>query len=64
MSPTGVRTYRDDVRGADRGRQTAFVVELDGLHTIHLGDVGHLLSEEKSAISATSISHASRSAGR
>jgi L-ascorbate metabolism protein UlaG (beta-lactamase superfamily) len=44
---TGVRTYRDDKRGAERGRQTAFVVELDGMHTIHLGDVGHLLSEEK-----------------
>jgi len=44
---TGVRTYRDDKRGSDRGRQTAFVVELDGLHTIHLGDVGHLLTEEK-----------------
>lgn len=44
---TGVRTYRDDARGGDRGRGTAFVVELDGLHTIHLGDVGHLLTEEK-----------------
>ncbi len=44
---TGVRTYRDDQRGAARGRQTAFVVELDGLHTIHLGDIGHLLTEEK-----------------
>lgn len=44
---TGVRTYRDDKKGADRGRQTAFVVELDGLHVIHLGDIGHLLTEEK-----------------
>jgi L-ascorbate metabolism protein UlaG (beta-lactamase superfamily) len=44
---TGVRTYRDDARGTERGRQTAFVVELDGLHTIHLGEVGHLLTEEK-----------------
>jgi len=44
---TGVRTYRDDQRGAVRGRQTAFVVELDGMHTIHLGDIGHLLTEEK-----------------
>ncbi len=44
---TGVRTYRDDQKGAERGRQTAFVVELDGLHTIHLGDIGHLLTEEK-----------------
>jgi L-ascorbate metabolism protein UlaG (beta-lactamase superfamily) len=44
---TGVRTYRDDSKGAERGRQTAFVVELDGIHTMHLGDIGHLLSEEK-----------------
>lgn len=44
---TGVRTYRDDAKGRDRGRQTAFVVELDGVHTIHLGDIGHLLTEEK-----------------
>ena len=44
---TGVRTYRDDVKGERRGRGTAFVVELDGLHTVHLGDVGHLLTEEE-----------------
>jgi len=44
---TGVRTFRDDERGATRGRGTAFVVELDGLHVIHLGDIGHLLTEEK-----------------
>ena len=43
----GVRTYRDDTRGSERGKQTSFVVELDGLHTIHLGDIGHLLTEEK-----------------
>jgi L-ascorbate metabolism protein UlaG (beta-lactamase superfamily) len=46
---TGVRTYRDDVKGADRGKQVAFLVELDGLHTIHLGEIGHLLTEEKLA---------------
>ncbi len=46
---TGVRTYRDDHKGAERGRQTAFVAEIDGVHTIHLGDIGHLLSEEKLA---------------
>ena len=44
---TGVRTYRDDLRGTDRGKQTAFVIELDGIHTIHLGDIGHTLTEEK-----------------
>src|SRR3954463_14438088 len=44
---TGVRTYRDDQKGGLRGPGTAFVVELDGLHTIHLGDVGHLLTQEE-----------------
>ena len=46
---TGVRTYRDDAKGAERGKQIAFVVELDGMHTIHLGEIGHLLTEEKLA---------------
>jgi L-ascorbate metabolism protein UlaG (beta-lactamase superfamily) len=44
---TGVRTYRDDTGSESKRRGTAFVVELDGLHTIHLGDVGHLLTQEE-----------------
>ncbi len=46
---TGVRTYRDDAKGEERGKQTSFVVELDGVHVIHLGEIGHLLTEEKLA---------------
>lgn len=46
---TGVRTYRDDARGMEAGKQVAFVIEVEGLHTIHLGEIGHLLSEEKLA---------------
>jgi L-ascorbate metabolism protein UlaG (beta-lactamase superfamily) len=44
---TGVRTYRDDAKGAEHGKGVAFAVEIDGVHTIHLGEIGHLLSEEK-----------------
>jgi L-ascorbate metabolism protein UlaG (beta-lactamase superfamily) len=44
---TGVRTFRDEHRGRDRGRNVAFTVELDGVHVIHLGDMGHLLTEDK-----------------
>lgn len=44
---TGVRTYRDERQGTERGKQTAFVIELDGVHTIHLGDIGHTLTDEK-----------------
>jgi len=43
----GVRTYRDEHRGKDRGRNVAFTMELDGVHVIHLGDIGHLLTEDK-----------------
>ena len=41
----GVRTYRDEARGSERGDNVAFVYELDGLHTVHLGDIGHTLTE-------------------
>ncbi len=44
---TAVRTHRDDQQGARNGRQTAFSIELDGIHTFHLGDIGHLLTEER-----------------
>jgi L-ascorbate metabolism protein UlaG (beta-lactamase superfamily) len=44
---TGVRTYRDDARGAEHGKGVSFALEVDGVHTIHLGEIGHLLSEEK-----------------
>jgi L-ascorbate metabolism protein UlaG (beta-lactamase superfamily) len=43
---TGIRTFRDEVKGAERGLNTAFVFELDGVHAVHLGDIGHLLTEE------------------
>ena len=44
---TGVRTFRDEKRGAERGHNVAFAVELDGVHVVHLGDIAHTLSEEK-----------------
>jgi L-ascorbate metabolism protein UlaG (beta-lactamase superfamily) len=44
---TGIRTFRDEQKGKERGRNVAFIVELDGVHVIHLGDIGHLLTEDK-----------------
>ena len=43
---TGVRTYRDDALGAQRGENVCFVYELEGIHAAHLGDIGHLLNED------------------
>ena len=44
---TGVRTFRDEKRGAERGRNVVFAVELDGIRVAHLGDIAHTLTEEK-----------------
>lgn len=43
----GVRTFRDEEVGNVRGPNMCFVFELDGVHVLHLGDVGHLLTEEQ-----------------
>jgi hypothetical protein len=43
----GIWTYRDDQRGKERGRNVCFSVELDGVHVLHLGDIGHLLTEDE-----------------
>lgn len=44
---TGVRTFRDEKQGEERGGNTCFVYELDGLHVAHLGDLGHVLTEDE-----------------
>jgi L-ascorbate metabolism protein UlaG (beta-lactamase superfamily) len=38
----GVGTYHDSDRGKKRGKNTAFVVEIDDLVICHLGDLGHI----------------------
>lgn len=40
----GVPTYHDDQQGAERGKNTVFVIDVDDLHIVFLGDLGHLLS--------------------
>ena len=44
---TGVRTYRDDASGAEHGKGVSFVVEVDGIHTIHLGEIGQRLRRHR-----------------
>ncbi len=39
---TGVRTFHDSKRGAERGHNTAYVFEMDELRICHLGDLGHV----------------------
>lgn len=44
---TGIRTYHDNAKGAERGRNTAYLVEVEDIVICHLGDLGHTLSEEQ-----------------
>jgi L-ascorbate metabolism protein UlaG (beta-lactamase superfamily) len=42
-----VGLYHDDVEGMQAGKNTAFVVEMDGWRIVHLGDLGHPLTKEQ-----------------
>jgi len=42
----GLPTFHDKNRGAERGKNTVYLFEAEGLTLCHLGDVGHLLMEE------------------
>lgn len=42
---TGFPTFHDNQKGAIRGSNTAFLVEADGCRILHLGDLGHVLSQ-------------------
>lgn len=42
---TGVQTYHDRVRGAQLGRNTAYLITVDDVHICHLGDLGAPLDD-------------------
>jgi len=42
----GIASYHDTVQGAQRGPNTIFTFEVDGICVTHLGDLGHPLSPE------------------
>jgi L-ascorbate metabolism protein UlaG (beta-lactamase superfamily) len=42
-----VGTYHDEVRGMMRGKNSVFILEVDGFRIVHLGDLGHLLSKDQ-----------------
>jgi L-ascorbate metabolism protein UlaG (beta-lactamase superfamily) len=44
---TGVRTWRDDKRGTERGKNTTFVIEVDEVRICHLGDLGHVPTQQQ-----------------
>lgn len=42
----GFPSYHDDKKGEERGRNTIYKMTIDGIRVVHLGDLGHKLSED------------------
>jgi len=43
----GVPAYHDGKKGSERGQNTVFCFTVDGIRVCHLGDLGHVLSEQE-----------------
>jgi L-ascorbate metabolism protein UlaG (beta-lactamase superfamily) len=43
----GVATFHDEDRGKIRGGNTAYLIEIDEISICHLGDLGHVLTDEQ-----------------
>ena len=43
----GIATFHDKTQGGMRGKNIVFIINIDGLSLCHLGDLGHILSEEQ-----------------
>ncbi len=43
----GVETFHDAKGGAERGKNIVYRIEMDDLTIVHLGDLGHILTDEQ-----------------
>jgi L-ascorbate metabolism protein UlaG (beta-lactamase superfamily) len=43
----GITAYHDAVKGQTKGKNTVYLMEVDGINICHLGDIGHLLTDEQ-----------------
>lgn len=43
----GLLCYHDNVKGAKRGENIIYMIETEGLRLCHLGDLGHILTDDE-----------------
>jgi len=43
----GIKSYHDMEHGWERGDNTIFCLDIDGMRVCHLGDLGHLLTDDQ-----------------
>lgn len=54
VSINGIDSFHDNSQGSERGHNTIYHIFMDGINIVHLGDLGHILSDEQvSAIDTT-----------
>ena len=47
VSIYGYASWHDNNQGAERGKNTVFVIYIDGVRVAHLGDLGHILTDKQ-----------------
>lgn len=47
FSVTAIDTWHDEVQGQKRGVNKVYLIEVEGKRIVHLGDLGHLLTEQQ-----------------
>src|SRR3989344_3017739 len=47
VSIYGFPSWHDETLGAERGKNTVFVIYIDGVRVAHLGDLGHILTDKQ-----------------
>ena len=53
VSVIGFATFHDSEKGAKRGRNTVYLIEIDDVRICHLGDLGHALDDADAEIVAS-----------
>ncbi len=43
----GIEAYHDNSKGAERGRNIVYTIKADDITVCHLGDLGHILTDEQ-----------------
>ncbi len=53
---SGTAVFHDKSEGSERGKNTIYNINMDGINIVHLGDLGHILTEDQiNAIGACDI---------
>lgn len=50
VSVVGIKSFHDKQKGAERGINIIYQISIDGINIVHLGDLGHILTDEQSRL--------------